>query len=116
MTLCILIYVKLNSSSSHIDTEQIAYKNKLVQCRSTDRFPFLKSIHTSSLIYQATFFGLIPIGHTISQLNPVKLSKHSHLYDPGRLIQFRAALHGCVVLHSSISSEQSTPVQPGSKI
>ena len=27
----------------------------------------------------------------------------------------RAALHGWIVLHSSISSEQSTPVHPGSK-
>jgi hypothetical protein len=53
--------------------------------------------------------------HTISQFCPVKLSKHSHLYDPGRLIQVLAALHGCIVLHSSISFEQSIPVQPGSR-
>ena len=53
--------------------------------------------------------------HTISQLCPVKLSRHSHLYDPGRLIQVFAARHGWIVLHSSISIEQSIPVHPGSK-
>ncbi len=53
--------------------------------------------------------------HTISQFCPPKLSKQSHLYVPNRLIQARAALHGCIVLHSSISSEQSIPVHPGSK-
>ena len=53
--------------------------------------------------------------HTISQLCPVKLSRHSHLYDPGRLIQVFAARHGWIVLHSSISIEQSTPVHPESK-
>jgi hypothetical protein len=37
------------------------------------------------------------------------------LYVPGRLIQALAALHGCIVLHSSTSSEQSIPVHPGSK-
>jgi hypothetical protein len=32
--------------------------------------------------------------HTISQFCPPKLSKQSHLYVPGRLIQVRAALQG----------------------
>ncbi len=58
---------------------------------------------------------IISSQHTISQFCPPKLSKQSHLYVPGRLIQARAALQGCIILHSSISSEQSIPVQPGSK-
>jgi hypothetical protein len=53
--------------------------------------------------------------HTISQFCPVKLLRHSHLYDPCRLLQVFAALHGLIVLHSSISIEQSIPVHPGSK-
>ena len=52
---------------------------------------------------------------TISQLCPTKFSRHSHWYDPGWLIQVRAAWQGFVVWHSSMSNEQSEPVQPSSK-